>query len=71
MKGGRKGHYAHGGSTSKARDIGIVAPREGENSKIIAEAKKGTTGIIAEGGNALPRLDRPGRARGGSMKKGC
>lgn len=68
---GRKCGYSHGGSISKMRDVGVVAPREGENDKIIAEAKKGTTGIVAEGHGARPRLDRPGRARGGAAKKDC
>ena len=67
---GRK-NYATGGSTPRMRDIGVKAPREGESERVIAEAKKGTTGILAEGDSALPRLDRPGRARGGAMKKDC
>lgn len=63
MKGGKKFGMPVG---SKKRDVGAgMMPREGENEKVIAEAKKGTTGIMPEGGNALPRLDRPGRKRGG------
>lgn len=67
---GRK-NYATGGSTRTMRDIGVKAPREGESERVIAEAKKATTGILAEGESALPRLDRPARARGGAAKKGC
>ena len=44
---------------------GVKAPPQDESTKVISEAKKGTTGIMPEGGNALPRLDRPGRKRGG------
>lgn len=63
MKGKKFGGLPAGG---KMRNFGgVKAPRENENDKLIAEAKKGTTGILPEGGNALPRLDRPGRKRGG------
>lgn len=57
---------------SKTRDIGAGAiPRAGESTKVISEAKKGTTGIIPAGGNAMPRLDRPARRHGGAAKKDC
>ena len=56
---------------SKTRNIGgIKAPAYGTNDKIIAEAKKKSTGSARmdgpEGGPAKPRLDRPMRRRGGA-----
>lgn len=65
MKGMKKGCYAAGGSVSKTRDIGITAPREGCSTKIIAEAKKGSTGMQVEGKAAAGRTDRPARRMGG------
>jgi len=68
----KKGKFGGMPPFSKKRDVGAgMMPREGESTKVIAEAKKGTTGILPEGGNALPRLDRPGRKAGGATKKGC
>ncbi len=59
---GRKSCYATGGQIKMMRDIGVKAPREGENEKILAEAKGKTTGIIGpEGVPTKGRIDRPAR----------
>lgn len=63
-----KGHKYKGGGA--IRDIGgIKAPRDGSSSKVVDLAKGATTGTKpmdgVDGDGAKPRLDKPGRRRGG------